>query len=363
MNKIVLEKLLHTYKLIDPNDKRLYEVEIDNDGKERRVFHSFAKHFARHWSFPNHINMRNLGDETDGKHWFQYFKSLANQIQQSQKFYIDLTGDKLTDTEFERIAPDVQHILPYKNCFFQFRTKANFTVTETDGVVHIEGGEVLDQYQDECIYNLIVMEDEDADVNMPDGSISKGIFHVALFPYDATDSHFLFDPNIYTLKYHDDGSFTFWLEEDTSKNPWARLVDLSADSNGQYTNRSLNEWVQSASNNLCTFFAMMSFPQITQQQKVKGVSPRVLESPAKYKFSELVRRPTWEHKTLVLDMYDRQSSGSTKGKNGKRSSGTAFHSVRKHLRRLPNGKHTFVKAHFRGSKDSGVIQKDYEVRA
>ena len=68
MNKIVLEKLLHTYKLIDPNDKRLYEVEIDNDGKERRVFHSFAKHFARHWSFPNHINMRNLGDETDGKH-------------------------------------------------------------------------------------------------------------------------------------------------------------------------------------------------------------------------------------------------------------------------------------------------------
>ena len=108
---------------------------------------------------------------------------------------------------------------------------------------------------------------------------------------------------------------------------------------------------------------MMSFPQITQQQKVKGVSPRVLESPAKYKFSELVRRPTWEHKTLVLDMYDRQSSGSTKGKNGKRSSGTAFHSVRKHLRRFPNGKHNFVKAHFRGSKESGVIQKDYEVRA
>ena len=49
------------------------------------------------------------------------------------------------------------------------------------------------------------------------------------------------------------------------------------------------------------------------------------------------------------------------GAAGSRETGTAFHSVRKHMRRLPNGRTTFVKAHFRGSRDFGTISKDYEL--
>ena len=360
MNKIVLEKLLHTYKLIDPNDKKVYEVEIDNEGRERRVFRQFAREFAQNWAFPSHINLDALGDEADGRHWFHYFKSLANQIQQSQKFYVDLTGDILTDVEFERIQPDIHHILPYKDCFFQFKTKAQFTEHERKDGVNLAN--INQQYIDTSIVNLVVMEDEQTKVHNPDGSIDKGLFHISMFPYDAAENQFIFDPNIYSLKYHEDGSYTFWLEERQELNHWAVMVDKTSNPDGQYINPALNDWVQQASNHLCTFFAMMSFPQITHQKKVKGISPKIIQSPARYKFSELAKRPTWEHKTLVLDMYDRQSSGG-KSKGGKRSSGTAFHSVRKHLRRLANGKHTFVKAHFRGSKDSGVVQKDYEVRA
>jgi hypothetical protein len=62
---------------------------------------------------------------------------------------------------------------------------------------------------------------------------------------------------------------------------------------------------------------------------------------------------------LKLNMYDNAGGGSKGGNT--RSAGTAFHSVRKHLRRLPNGKHTFVKAHFRGSKEVGVVSKEYKI--
>ena len=45
----------------------------------------------------------------------------------------------------------------------------------------------------------------------------------------------------------------------------------------------------------------------------------------------------------------------------KNASGTAFHSVRKHIRRLADGRNTFVKAHFRGAKSVGMVSKDYEI--
>jgi hypothetical protein len=57
-------------------------------------------------------------------------------------------------------------------------------------------------------------------------------------------------------------------------------------------------------------------------------------------------------------MYGEPSGGES---TGQRSKGTALHSVRKHIRRYKTGKTTFVKAHFRGSKEIGILTKDYEV--
>ena len=72
-------------------------------------------------------------------------------------------------------------------------------------------------------------------------------------------------------------------------------------------------------------------------------------------------KPKYEHKILKLNLYDNATNeGSEANGNGKARS---LHAVRKHLRRLPNGKLTWVKAHFRGNREVGIITKDYEIDA
>ena len=104
----------------------------------------------------------------------------------------------------------------------------------------------------------------------------------------------------------------------------------------------------------------LQFPEITEQKDVKGrpnttIGHRKLRKHTK---SELRSLPSYEHKTLVLNMYDNDTGN---GSGSGRSKGTAFHSVRKHIRKYKDGKTTFVKAHFRGSKDVGIVSKDYKI--
>ena len=80
-----------------------------------------------------------------------------------------------------------------------------------------------------------------------------------------------------------------------------------------------------------------------------------------FKNSAYREKPQYEHKELIISMYD--DSSKTKGgmNTTGRSAGTRFHSVRKHPRKLGTGKVTWVKAHFRGSKEEGILFKDYKV--
>ena len=106
---------------------------------------------------------------------------------------------------------------------------------------------------------------------------------------------------------------------------------------------------------------MMHFPNLAEQQEVKGKKPMVLNSVSRFKGSELRRKPTWEHKTLKISMTQQEREMFETGKM--HSSGKRFHSVRKHIRRLASGKHTIVNSHFRGKKELGIIQKDYKMEA
>jgi hypothetical protein len=362
MNKLILEKLLHTYKLIDISDAK----KVKDNGEEYYVLENFFDNFYKEWEIASHINLdgiaklsdRALQDGTkevqtlDYMLFYKHFKSLAHTIQQSQKFFLDVTHAEggLSPDEMERIRPDINYHMPFNHCFLQVQMTGQHSYDDTGDP----------EKKTDIIINLLVREDEETDIVHADGSIEHRMFHVTCIPYIGYLNKFVFDPNIYSLKYHEDGSFTFWLQEDPDINPWAKTCDLSADETGMYTNHGLNTWVQQISNQLCTFFAMMSFPQINRQKKVKGLSPRKLESQSSYKFSDLISKPTWEHKTLVLDMYDDVATGN--GKTVHREGGVRFHARRKHLRRLPSGRYTFVKATFVGTKDKGVVSKDYVVK-
>jgi len=107
---------------------------------------------------------------------------------------------------------------------------------------------------------------------------------------------------------------------------------------------------------------MLNYPQITNNRDVQGITPAnavKLPFSRKYNNAELLRKPKYEHKVLKLDLFgDTNSNGNgSTGESGSR----AFHAVRKHLRQYSDGKITFVKAHFRGSKDVGLVTKDYEI--
>lgn len=335
MKKVIMEKLLHTYKELDPNVQK-----VDKYSGESVLYAERAsEHMTKYWRDPQHFN--GTREAIDLTRVYKYFKSLSNEIQNSAKFFIDLKGEGLTPEESQKIVEETPFIMPYESCFLQFDT-----------------GDV--------VLNMIVLDDNETDVDVrksieDEADIQHGIFHIAMFPYIVADNIFIFDPNIYTFRFNQDDSYTFWLDE-TEENPFGKFVDTQADASGMYQNKSLNQWTTNMSSMLITFFLLMHYPQITKTKKVKGIKPRpFVESRSRYKHSELMSKPTWEHKTLVLDLYgnDTDTNGTT---NGARSKGTAFHSVRKHLRRLPNGRHTFVKAHFRGAKEIGIIQKDYEVR-
>ena len=329
MNKLVLEKLLHTYKLFDPNDVEQTDVT-----------------FKKHWHMPQHFYPPDIDLATIRTH-YQY---LSRHIQNCAKFHVDLRGNSLTEEEADKIAPEVIFCLPYEHIFLQFE-------------------------DDSCCLNILVKDimwawsdDEKAEYcqnkSNEEGNEVHAAYDCILMPYmkdREKGDYFIFDQNIYEIEFFTDTTFRYTLEEDEQKNYFAAGMDFST-RDELYTNASMHNWASSMATCISTFMMMLCFPQITKTTEVKGVKPQSILSRSRYKHSDLRSKPTWEHKTLKIDLYGSEGGGNHTNGSG-RSEGTKFHSVRKHLRRLSNGNHTFVKAHFRGNKEHGVIQKDYEVKA
>tara|TARA_Y100001951_G_C11241355_1_gene240678 strand:+ start:64 stop:984 length:921 start_codon:yes stop_codon:yes gene_type:complete len=275
----------------------------------------------------------------------EYFKAMSQEIQQAAKFYIDQKDEHniLSEQEVEKIIPAMPVYAPYKLLFIQIETP-------------------------DAVMNVLVRE-----LDYTAEETDEPIFLMSMLMYDRENGYFVHDYSQYAFTFHKGEVFieglgesgktltaedyTYWVQ-----GHFVDYIITDPDEQGQYTNVSLNIWTKMVSSAFITLNIMLNYPEITQSKDVQG-RPNTTDGHTrlkKFTHTVLAERPSYEHKTLKLDMYGNDEAGG--GCGNSRSSGTAFHSVRKHIRKLANGKTTFVKAHFRGSKDVGIIDKDYEVK-
>ena len=320
MNNLVLQKLLHSHVLF-----------YNKNEKWRNTFIQ-----------PSHL--KEGGDiKMPAEVMHSFLKDHARRIQQSMKFYIPQADEqnKLKSDELEKLRLGVDMYLPFKSTFIQHEHMMNFKY-ESSGK----------DYDKTCISNVYL---EDCDFEDDENSkIYKG--NVSLYMQD--EKGFYFDPNDYYFSYRKDGSYTFWLGE----TEFSKMTDLATDTTGQYSNPTLNSMVSCIVQTHYYLVLLLSYPQIVNSQTMLGITPKnALQVPFSRNFttSEFIRKPKYEHKVLKLNLFD--TNKTNKNLNSIDGSSRAFHAVRKHIRQYADGKITFVKAHFRGSKDIGLITKDYEI--
>tara|TARA_R100000231_G_scaffold13006_4_gene14567 strand:+ start:711 stop:1889 length:1179 start_codon:yes stop_codon:yes gene_type:complete len=378
MNNIVLQKLITAHNLIPDggilSNKDGYEFHkswkcqqymmgFDRSDLPKHV----ADKYENNWAMNGPIMFESLEDHGiyqlhDGGLDFRNLNKFPDQIvkatlkenaknvSQAAKFYLDLSGpDQLEPEEIEKIIPELKIYLPYKKVFLQ---------VETPDVVH--NILIHDHYED--LGELNTGKEK-----------AKGFMSCSNYIYVKNSTkgpYFLFDPNTYNLTFHKDRSW--WLYEINGQGTsdikgdlvfdkpyWQDFLDLRQDpKTGNYINQGLEDHAQMTHACFLQFMILLQYPQITRQSEIKGRGDVFLDRKIRHTTSELRRQPKFTHKVLRLDLYgnDQQKGGVVE--EGK---GVAFHSVRKHLRRLANGKLTWVKAHFRGSKDHGTIFKDYNI--
>ena len=294
MNNLALQKLIHFYQ--DP------KIE-------------YKTAFAGHWK------KEHTGLEVQDlvPHW----KSVSDAVQGSSKFYIDHRDNEnsLTFSETTKLLEDMKLYSPYDRFLIQ--------VEYDDMVDHIH------------ILNTISDSEGEADDQI---IASRYVYHkkADLFSYDYNSYHFIREPKN---------------EEEVF--PFSVIMQNEAIKDCVHIDR-LPAWVEPILHAYTYLNIHLQFPEISEQKDVKGrpnttIGHRKLR---KHTRSELRSLPSYEHKTLVLNMYDNDTGN---GASDGRSKGTAFHSVRKHIRKYKDGKTTFVKAHFRGSKDVGIVSKDYKI--
>ena len=332
MNKSVLEKLLHSHNLFKYGEQG-YEVFAQNFAPLPHV--QVIK--ANTPQEERNINYNKLGE---------FLKVCSEGISQAHKFYIQHESDGLTNDELEKVGNDVKMMMPYENTFIQWnkKTMVEAIEPETYESKHMEKN---------LTYNLWCYERETGE--------NETLTTCAVFIYDHDGGMFHSDYTFYDMHWDNEtGDYTYWIHE---KSPFKEFIDTDSDSNGVYMNRTLNMNVQLCSDIIFRLNLLLQFPTICDTDNRKGLAPTnrpTFLDPRKFKQSTMNAKPTWEHKVLKINMFE-NSTGLISSKNTSRSSGTKFHGVRKHLRKLPTGKHTFVKAHFRGAKEHGVITKDYEI--
>ena len=299
MNNLALQKLIHFYQ--DP------KIE-------------YKTAFAGHWK-KEHIGLE-VQDLVP--HW----KEISQKVQECSKFYIDHrdADNGLTVEETTKLLEDMKLYSPYDSFLIQ-----------------IEHENVVDHIH---ILNTISDPEGEADDQI---IANRYAYHKKedLFSYDYTSYKLVRNPKI-----KNEEGFPF---EVTMMN---RNVVECIDKD------KLPFWVEGILRAYTLLNIHLQFPEITEQKDVKGrpnttIGHRKLRKHTK---SELRSLPSYEHKTLVLNMYDNDTGNGT---GSGRSKGTAFHSVRKHIMTIGRGKNkgkpTFRKAHFRGSKKVGIVSKDYKI--
>jgi len=311
MNNLILQKIIHGYQ----NDEWIQQM-----------------------GSPQHYDC--MKPDLPMKNKREYFYRMSRRIQQAMKFYIDARDIKndLSPTEMENVVEDLKIYLPYQSCFIQHET-------------------------DKYVTNILI-----ADLGDKTEDTDQDVLTASMILYGKDERTFAHDMSSYGYTYHDENQMSPYLERLVNKSEYTYWIKAcpedriitNPDSDGKYTNHSLENWTAHISQCIVQLNVLLNYPEITIDKDVLGRPNNTVGHTElkNHKDSALRNRPKYQHKTLKLDMYGTPSGGEV---SGQRSKGTAFHSVRKHIRRLASGKKTFVKAHFRGSKEVGVLTKDYEV--
>ena len=371
MNNLVLQKLLHGYQLIKPE-----EVVFDEDTrvklglseyldlKDRGVLNSsFDTKWKDQFHFARHIN-EGTKKNPNGKYWcrndlplddgsvkerlsicpkllHQVMKSYSKTVTQAGKFYInEKSNNCITTEEVKSLVPEIQFYAPYRDTFLQVEDEymiANIMVTDQ----HDESG--------------VVLKDRTSNGKLID--VDSNTLLMTMNLWFKEPQIICLDPNIYEIAFSK-GKYGFKVID----SKFSKMTDIETNDEENYTNEHLNEWVFKMVDYYFKFMVYLQFPQICDVQKKTGrKNDSWFDIPTKFTTSHLRKKPKFEHKELVINMFGDSYSSNANPLSDGNIGKTAFHSVRKHLRRLPNGKFTWVKAHFRGTKSAGIITKDYRL--
>ena len=293
MNNYILQKIIHAYQ---------------NSGADLCL--------------PHYID-RDMFGKASREHQVRDLYTLSKSVQQSAKFFVDMTGEQLKNEEVINSLSDLEIYLPYPITFIQFK------------------------HQDGYVNCLFIETGLDNGIDWKGFDPSK--FMVGCVLSDLSGNQMTYD----RCTYH---------YSDTKINTTKTAQVLGAGGACINDVASCTDFSASVMLWYLRFLVMLNHPEITVADEVLGRPNNIFgHVPVKnMKRSTLIKKPKYQHKTLVLDMFGDKSGGESCSSG--RSKGTAFHSVRKHLRQYKNGKKVFVKAHFRGSKEMGVVTKDYELR-
>jgi len=416
MNNPVLQRLIHGYQLINLDDSIFEkkfsdrtkpfisdkddmlgaeegEVNFNNFAYGRQDYHNpnFSKGFSKKWaetfSVPPHVAKgmkdRQLNSSTiqsaeyyrqDTKEFIpaaemteeersravnfsmppamvkHMSRDLSRRITQAGKFYMKIMPEEeLTTKEMKDCMEDIRIFCPYPETFLQYETdafvfnllakeveteSADKEVKEVGGFMNrFFGGNKVAAVNDEPMNTII-------DFQLTVWSKEQKAFQLDFSKYRVT---FVKDPSApngmnYASEKLSDG--------------WANFVDNDHPLAETWRGSCVSVWL--------SFMVFLQYPAIAEPTEKKGRANAWFDIPMKkHNHSEYRNKPAFQHTELVIKMFE-ESQGNAVS-NGS-SEGKAFHSVRKHLRTYQTGKKTWVRAHFRGSKEIGVVTKDYKVQ-
>ena len=310
----------------------------------------FTKEFLR----PPYLNDNLAMDSKDG---LAILKAQSIEIQEANKFYIDFSNsnvsENLTEKEMKTVAKDIKIFLPYKKTFIQFETEDIIHSIWLQDFMSLKRNKIFNWIEDTIgLKRILPIKELPAYLMFQSVYYKRNAFEGRGLVHNKT----LLDPTLYVIAPDQE----HWQEGKKTVNfGWGTYPKFEAFHEGGYQ-RTTNDYRDLEEHTVKVLFLLnllLSYPALSSTKTIKGKTGVHMSGTHGYKASHLIRRPSWEHKVLKLDLYGKASGGH--GGNG---SPKAFHSVRGHLRRLAKGDITFIKPHFRGSKGIGVVEKEYSIQ-
>ena len=398
MNNVVLQRLIHGYQLINTkhfdaafnaqekpfisgedgpfNPQKNFDYESHHDLHNPNFGNEFSKEWAKTFTIPPHVATgmkqqtknpdptaeyydKDTGQFLKVNQMSQYQKdnavnftippklmkkamqNLSYDITQAGKFYLNVKPEEeLTQKEIRDCIQDIKIYCPYPKTFLQYETPDFiFNLLATEVMTEAANEEDAKQYEKETGRNRDTAFYTVIDFNLNVWSKEQKAFQTDL---SQTRIYFYKDQDSpLGVKYDSEVLSNFWSDVTEHNHPAAETFRGSC----------VSIWL--------AFMVYIQYSQIAEKKEKKGRGNVWMDIPMKkHSLSEYRRKPTFAHIEVDIKMYE-ESHGNVQG-NGK-TEGKALHSVRKHLRTYSTGKKTWVKAHFRGSKEYGIVTKDYNV--